>query len=778
MFPIVRHGLVELFPPGKAQVALTISVLFSLTLALCFAQPPDTDREAVRINRIFAAGQLWGTIRHFHPYLAYRDDIDWDKALVTALQRINGTTPDAEYAAIITDMLQTIGDPVTRLLSRVEQAGPAPTAPELFRSTEDGILIVSLRDYVALGGDEIGKKLSSLAKNLADVRGVLIDLRPLASVSRSQMQPIAGPPWSRLSILSDTGFASALTTQPLFTPSTRRLMYTGYTDPFPNVARIAFQVISGGRIASGRSRDIPIVFLADSRSAIPPEAVALQTAGKSAIIAVGGATDDSLVDVHTMNLPGALKAQMRLAELVTEAGAITFHPDLVIPTSESDSAVVERALALVRNFARQPHTDNLSAIVRSVRQEEYSDMRFPTREYRLLAAFRIWSVIHFFFPAKSLTGEDWESVVRQAIPAFERARDASEYAIAVAELVHHLHDSHGLVTAPEIDERLGAKPALKLEFVERRPVITAIRNADIQRQFGIEIGDEVTAVDGVEADSRIGFWSKIVSASTPQFELFEIANLLLAGREGSAVEVTIRKRNGRMNRASLQRTEKYPGFGVWIGGLFHGEEQRSGSVYKILPGDIGYADLDRLDDAKVSEMFALFRNTKGIVFDMRGYPHHSPWSILERLNNKQNIPAAIAEDWWVHSPTGPNGVTRRQAMQYVDVGAGDYRGKTVVLIDGRAVSQAEHLALYLKAVGATLVGSATAGADCFQTSFAVPGGIRVNFSAALVREPNGRLIQRAGLLPDVQVEPTIKGIREGRDEVLDRAIEVVTKSVR
>jgi hypothetical protein len=31
-----------------------------------------------------------------------------------------------------------------------------------------------------------------------------------------------------------------------------------------------------------------------------------------------------------------------------------------------------------------------------------------------------------------------------------------------------------------------------------------------------------------------------------------------------------------------------------------------------------------------------------------------------------------------------------------------------------------------------------------------------------------------GVLPTVPVEPTIEGIREGRDEVLERAIEIVT----
>jgi hypothetical protein len=36
---------------------------------------------------------------------------------------------------------------------------------------------------------------------------------------------------------------------------------------------------------------------------------------------------------------------------------------------------------------------------------------------------------------------------------------------------------------------------------------------------------------------------------------------------------------------------------------------------------------------------------------------------------------------------------------------------------------------------------------------------------------NGGKLQRLGLQPAVSVSPTIKGIRDGRDEVLDKALE-------
>jgi C-terminal processing protease CtpA/Prc len=55
----------------------------------------------------------------------------------------------------------------------------------------------------------------------------------------------------------------------------------------------------------------------------------------------------------------------------------------------------------------------------------------------------------------------------------------------------------------------------------------------------------------------------------------------------------------------------------------------------------------------------------------------------------------------------------------------------------------------------------------------VPGDIVIGFSGQAVKHADGRQLQRIGLIPDVDVRPTIAGIRAGRDEVLEKAIEVI-----
>ena len=97
-----------------------------------------------------------------------------------------------------------------------------------------------------------------------------------------------------------------------------------------------------------------------------------------------------------------------------------------------------------------------------------------------------------------------------------------------------------------------------------------------------------------------------------------------------------------------------------------------------------------------------------------------------------------------------------------------------MLIDERAISQSEHTGLFLEqASDVRFIGSRTAGANGDVTRMVLPGRVMVGFTGHDVRHADGRQLQKVGLTPHVEVFPTIKGIQDGRDEVLDRAIRFV-----
>jgi C-terminal processing protease CtpA/Prc len=101
-----------------------------------------------------------------------------------------------------------------------------------------------------------------------------------------------------------------------------------------------------------------------------------------------------------------------------------------------------------------------------------------------------------------------------------------------------------------------------------------------------------------------------------------------------------------------------------------------------------------------------------------------------------------------------------------------YKGKTVMLIDERAISQAEATGLSFEAANHTIfIGSHTAGANGDITNINAPGGIFIVFTGVAVKHADGRQLQRIGLVPDIEIKPTLEGIQNGRDEVLEAAIQ-------
>ena len=77
--------------------------------------------------------------------------------------------------------------------------------------------------------------------------------------------------------------------------------------------------------------------------------------------------------------------------------------------------------------------------------------------------------------------------------------------------------------------------------------------------------------------------------------------------------------------------------------------------------------------------------------------------------------------------------------------------------------------------GAKVVGSTTAGADGDVSDIRLPGGHHSMLSGIGIFTPDRQVTQGVGIQADITVQPTIKGIRAGRDEVLEAAMAEIRK---
>ena len=70
---------------------------------------------------------------------------------------------------------------------------------------------------------------------------------------------------------------------------------------------------------------------------------------------------------------------------------------------------------------------------------------------------------------------------------------------------------------------------------------------------------------------------------------------------------------------------------------------------------------------------------------------------------------------------------------------------------------------------------ATAGTNGNLHTFSVPGGIKIGWTGMRVVKRDGSQHHGIGIQPTVRVVPTPEGFRDGRDEVLEAALEIVRR---
>jgi C-terminal processing protease CtpA/Prc len=398
---------------------------------------------------------------------------------------------------------------------------------------------------------------------------------------------------------------------------------------------------------------------------------------------------------------------------------------------------------------------------------------YPSTERRILAAYKIWGVLHYFFAYRDLMDEDWDGLLVQFLPRMIAAKDALEYNLTIAEWLTHAADTFTTPDSAVLTQYFGEAPVgLRVRVVEKHVTVTEVLD-DEAAKAGVKIGDVIKKVDGETLVDRFKREVQYVTASTPQRLSADVVERLLNGADGSTALLTMEDFAGNRKEVTLKRSQQ---FTPLLKALPAGETVR------LLRGGIGYVDLRRIKRDEVDGVFEKFKNAPAILFDMRGVPADGAATqmIGARLAADSEAASAIVTGPIVSFPDVPHeGVSGRSSSYFfletlANSGLVKYKGRTVMLVDECTINDGEGAGLIVEAANKTeFVGSPTAGAHSVLTNFTVPGDVTISFSGEDIRHGNGGKLQRLGLQPNTTAVPTLTGIRTGKDEVLEKALDLV-----
>ena len=395
-------------------------------------------------------------------------------------------------------------------------------------------------------------------------------------------------------------------------------------------------------------------------------------------------------------------------------------------------------------------------------EKAYAETPLPDSALRLLGLYRFWNIIAYWYPYRDLIKENWDDVLREFVPKVLAATDSTSYRLVMMSLIARVNDGHAnLWSALALRPPAGSYYVpVKTRFVERKVVVSGYLDSIRGPATGLRVGDVILAVDGARVDSLINAWAPYYGASNQPARLREIAAALTRGGPGE-VRLTI-ERDGSVKNVRAARDSL--GGPALMTMLSH---DRGGATFQLLSADVGYLKLSAVSGQEVNDYLKAAAGTKLLVIDIRNYPR--AFVVFSLGNHLISQPTPFAR-FTNGQPSNPGAFAWTRPVDLRPASPA-YNGKVVILVDETSQSQAEYTAMAFRvAPGALVVGSTTAGADGNVSPIPLPGGLRGMITGIGVFYPDGRPTQRVGIIPDLVVRPTIKGIREGRDEVLEAAV--------
>lgn len=396
-------------------------------------------------------------------------------------------------------------------------------------------------------------------------------------------------------------------------------------------------------------------------------------------------------------------------------------------------------------------------------ETEYKDFEYPEAHYRLLSLFRYWNIVEYYFPYKYQTDQKWDDVLVEMIPKFSNAT-AQQYHLAMLELVAKIGDSHGFLHTDLTNQYFGYYFApIKFSIIDGKAVVTSFYEEEKAKKDDLRIGDAITHVDGMSVSDILAAKSPYIPASNPGGKKRNAHFAIINGNTDKA-SITF-ERNGATATKEITRYTKKE---------LKVDEKPVTEKYKILDGNIGYIDMGILETEDVKPMFDKLGKCKALIFDIRNYPNGTMYEISRYLMKDKKIfvhftrpnPDYPGKYLWLKTySTGPRGKS-----PYA------YNGKIIVMVNETTQSHAEFTTMSLQAGdNVTTIGSQTAGADGNVSTIYFPGGYKTWITGLGVFYPDGTPTQRVGVKVDLEVLPTIAGIRAGKDEVLEKAVELASE---
>jgi len=365
----------------------------------------------------------------------------------------------------------------------------------------------------------------------------------------------------------------------------------------------------------------------------------------------------------------------------------------------------------------------------------------------------VYNVFQHFYPYFDVVNVDWDAEFTSAVIRTFNDQTPKDHLINLQKFTAPLRDGHIFILDGKNE---WYTPPFKWEWIENQLVITAV----FEDSLKIDVGDIVTSVNNIPAAIYFDEIKSRISAGTESYLNYIAKTSSILGKKNSIISIEVNGNNFQMRRS---------------GNSFKKEDMEIMNYsYKLLDDDILYLNLTKIKMDEITDLLPQLQSAKAIICDGRGYIQGQGEFLRHLLAKKDTstnwiqVPQVLFPDREKSAGFKPYNWNLQPKAPYL----GDK--KIVFLINGKAVSASESFLSFVEHYDlGILLGEQTAGTNGPATSFSLLGDITVRWTGSKVLKHDGSQHHGIGILPDVFVAKTIAGLRSGRDEYLERAIEIL-----
>lgn len=373
-----------------------------------------------------------------------------------------------------------------------------------------------------------------------------------------------------------------------------------------------------------------------------------------------------------------------------------------------------------------------------------------------------WNIFQHFYPYFDVVDVNWDDILQNTLRKASEDQVEEDFLNTLKWMVVQLNDGHGYARLYEINEY--ASLPFIIREIEGELMITS-ESIDVEGDTcPFRFGDRITSINGEPANQWFQQARNLLSG-TPQWKTALALSELTFGLPEESFHFILSRPGHTVTCEVIRKYEYSP--------------QPAGQLNPIerIREDIYYVDLSRASMEDIEEKVHMLAEAKGIIFDHRGYPN-SNHGVLQYLSKDTlrsahwQVPLQIYPDQmglvaydtsgrWTLEPKEPY-----------------FSGKIVYLINKNVISYGESVMGIVEHYElAEIVGETTAGTNGGVNSFTLPGGYNIWWTGMRVVKHDYSQHHLVGIEPTIPVERTVEGVRAGRDEYLEKALEIINESI-